>query len=214
MQKQILICVFLFITGSIFSQQLYLEYGVTVSSFDYENSQSESLENLLSESNNYIGMGYRDNINEAKTVFLSIGATYNGYGAVGSDRTLDNYFEWDVSYLGLNAGLDVKLFQSRDFLFYLKGSVSQEFLIRGNQTINRQVYNLVGEDEFNSNLFFVKGSLGMQYPISRNTAVFANYTYGKSILLSSGESEEKLKLNTHQFGIGLIISLPNCNCDF
>ena len=60
----------------------------------------------------------------------------------------------------------------------------------------------------------VKGSLGMQYPISRNTAVFANYTYGKSILLNSGESEEKLKLNTHQFGIGLIISLPNCNCDF
>jgi hypothetical protein len=44
--------------------------------------------------------------------------------------------------------------------------------------------------------------------------VFANYTYGKSILLNSGESEEKLKLNTHQFGIGLIISLPNCNCDF
>jgi len=214
MNKPLIYALIFLMSIATYGQQLYFEYGATISVFDYKNSQGQPLDNLLSESNNYIGMGYRDNINAEKTLFFSIGATYNGYGAVGSDRTLDNFFEWDVTYLGINAGLDIRLFQSRDFTFYFKGSVAEEFLIRGNQTINKQVYNLVGEDEFNNNILFVRGSLGMQYPISRNTAVFANYTYGKTMLLNSGKNEEQLKLNTHQFGIGFIISLPSCNCDF
>lgn len=214
MNKKLVIILILAMSMATYGQQLYVEYGATISSFDYKNSQGQSLDNLLSESNNYFGMGYRDNLNLDKTLFISIGATLSGYGAVGSDRTLDNYFEWDVTYLGINAGLDIKLFQTRDFTFYFKGSIAEEFLIRGNQTINKQVYDLVGEDEFNNNIFFVRGSLGMQYPISRNTALFANYTYGKTIVLNSGKNEETLKLNTHQFGIGFIISLPSCNCDF
>lgn len=214
MNKKLVFILILSMSMATYGQQLYVEYGATISSFDYKNSQGQSLDNLLSESNNYFGMGYRDNLNPDKTLFISVGATLSGYGAVGSDRTLDNYFEWDVTYLGINAGLEIRLFQTRDFTFYLKGSIAEEFLIRGNQTINKQVFDLVGEEEFNNNIFFVRGSLGMQYPISRNTALFANYTYGKTMLLNSGKNEETLKLNTHQFGIGFIISLPSCNCDF
>lgn len=214
MKKLLLITITFLMWITSYSQQMYMEYGTTVSSFDYQNSQGLTIDNLLSQSKTYLGMGYRDNINNAKTLFLSIGASYSGYGTIGSDARLDNYFEWDVAYLGINVALDIKLFQLRDFAFYLKGFIAEEFLIRGNQTINNQVYNLVGEDEFNSNIFFVRGGLVMQYPISRNTAIYANYNYGKTILLNSGISEEKLKLNAHQFGIGFIISLPSCNCDF
>ncbi|AUP77774.1 outer membrane beta-barrel protein [Flavivirga eckloniae] len=214
MKRQLLISLVLIFSISGYSQQLYMEYGTTVSSFDYKNSQGQPLDNLLSQSKSYIGMGYRHNINEAKTLFLSLGASYSGYGAIGSDNRLDNYFEWDVNYLGVKAGLDIHLFRLRDFSFFFKGAIASEFLIRGNQTINNQVYDLVGEDEFNNNIFFIKGGLGMQYPISNNTAIFANYTYGKTVLLNSGISAEKLNLNAHQFGIGFIINLPNCNCDF
>lgn len=213
MKKQLAFAIIYIFSISIFSQQLYLEYGANVSSFDYENSQGIALDNMLSQSKSYLGMGYRDNINTGKTLFFSVGASYSSYGAIGSDIRLDNYFEWDVSYLGVAAGLDIKLFQLREFVFYLKGGVETAFLVRGNQTINNQVYNLVGEDEFNNNIFFVKGSFGVQYPISRNTNIFANYTYGKTVLMNSAVSEETLKLNAHQFGFGFIISLPNCNCD-
>ncbi|MDO5972096.1 outer membrane beta-barrel protein [Flavivirga aquimarina] len=213
MKKQLLLNLIFISSISGFAQQLYIEYGSNVLSFDYKNSQGMPLDNLLPQSKTYLGMGYRDNINREKTLYLSLGATYNGYGAIGSDLRLDNYFEWDVSYLGVTAGLDIKLFQLNDFLFYIKGAIATEFLIRGNQTINNQVYNLVGEDEFNSSIFFIKGSLGMQYPISRSTAIFANYTFGKTVLINSDTSEETLKLNAHQFGFGFIINLPNCNCD-
>jgi len=196
------------------SQQIYAEAGTTVSSFHYKNSQGQPLENLLSKPNTYFGMGYRDVLNDRRTLHLSIGAVYNGYGAIGSDRVLDNYFEYDVTYIGLVTGLDYRLFRLRDFSFFIKGTVSVEFLLRGTQTINNQVFNLAGEDQFNQTVFFGRAGAGMQHPISDSTLFFANYTYGKTVLIGQGNAagQEELKLATHQFGIGIIISLPMCNC--
>lgn len=212
--KHIIFVTLLVVTSLGFGQQLYMEYGTAISSFDYKNSQGQPLDNLLSKSKSYYGMGYRRDIKSDKTLFLSIGATYNSYGAIGSESSVDNYFEWDVSYLGLKVGLDYKVFELRELMFFVKGSVATEFLVRGNQTINNDVYNLVGEEEFNNTLFFFRGGIEMQYPISNSTAIFAGYSYGKSVLISSSESAEKLKLNAHQFGVGFIINLPNCFCSF
>ncbi len=209
-----ILTVVLLINFSCFCQQLYFELGTTISSFDYENSQGRPLDNLLSKSESYYGMGYRQTINNSKTLFLSLGASYNNYGAIGSEGTVDNYFEWDVSYLGLKAGLGIKLFELRDLTFLANVSMATEFLIRGNQTINNDVFNLVGEEEFNNTIFFFRGGVEMQYPISRSTAIFVGYSYGKSILISSGVNSETLKLNAHQFGLGFIINLPRCYCSY
>lgn len=197
-----------------YSQQLFVELGKSNSGFDYKNSQGQPLDNLLSKSNTYMEIGYRDVLNKNQTLYLSVAAIYSGYGAIGSDRVLNNYFEWDVSYLGLNTGLDVRLFRLRDFSFFLRGRVSVEYLIRGTQTLNDQVYNLVGEAEFNNYIFFTRAGLAMQYPISRSTALVAGYTYGKTVLINGNKTsdQESLKLNNHQFGIGFVVNLPSCNC--
>lgn len=205
---------FLLISNLCFCQQLSFEFGTTVSSFDYENSQGRPLNNLLSKSKSYFGMGYRQTINQSKSLFFSLGATYNSYAAIGSEASVDNYFEWDVSYLGVKGGLGIKLFELRDLSFYANVSVASEFLIRGNQTINNDVFNLVGEEEFNNNILFLRGGVEMHYPISRSTAIFVSYSYGKSVLINSGKNAEKLNLNAHQFGLGFIINLPKCYCSY
>ncbi|MCK8479616.1 outer membrane beta-barrel protein [Psychroserpens algicola] len=213
--RHVLLLVFCFVvTLQLSGQQLFVEIGKSTSGFDYKNSSGEPLDNLLSKPNTYMEIGYRDVLNKNKTLFLSLGVMYNGYGAIGSDPILDNYFEWDVTYLGLNTGLDMRLFRLRDFSFYLRGRVSVEYLIRGTQTLNNQVFNLVGEDEFNNYIFFARAGFGMQYPISRNTSLIASYIYGKTVLIDGNKTldQESLKLNNHQFGFGLIISLPSCNC--
>ncbi|WP_152593030.1 hypothetical protein [Jejuia pallidilutea] len=119
-----------------------------------------------------------------------------------------------MSYLGIKAGTDIKLFQWNDLMFFANGSIASEFLIRGTQTINNDVFNLVGEEEFNNNILFLRAGVSMQYPISTRAAIVAGYNYGSSILINSGISAEKLTLNAHQFGIGFIINLPTCYCDF
>lgn len=213
-KKYTILAVVLCFSVSCFCQQLYFEFGTTVSSFDYENSQGQPLDNLLSKSKTYYGMGYRQRINTSNTLFLSLGASYNNFGAIGSEGSVDNYFEWDVSYLGLEAGLGIKLFQLRDLTFLANVSAAYEFLIRGNQTINNDVFNLVGEEEFNNTIFFLRAGVEMQYPISRSTAIFVGYTYGTSVLINSTENAEKLNLNAHQFGLGFIINLPKCYCSY
>lgn len=214
MKNILLVLLFIGCASYGYSQQLYMEYGSTISSFDYKNSRGERLNNLLAQSKSYFGMGYRHPLNKAKTIFLRGGINYNNYGAIGSESSVDNYFAWDVSYLGIKGGTDVKLFQWNDLVFFANGSVASEFLVRGNQTINNDVFNLVGEEEFNNNILFLRAGISMQYPISSSTAIVAGYNYGSSILISSGISAEKLKLNAHQFGIGFIINLPTCYCDF
>lgn len=214
MNKLLLFLIVVGVSLHSYSQQLYMEYGSTISSFDYKNSRGQRLNNLLAQSKSYFGMGYRHVLNNSKTVFLRGGLSYNNYGAIGSESSVDNYFAWDVSYLGLKAGIDVKLFRLNDLVFFANGSVASEFLVRGNQTINNDVFNLVGEEEFNNNILFLRAGLSMQYPISNSTAIVARYSYGSSILVNSGISAEKLKLNAHQFGIGFIINLPTCYCDF
>lgn len=198
------------------SQQLFTEFGKTMSAFDYKNSLGEPLDNLLSKPNFYMKMGYRDVLNSDETLHITLGTTYNGYGAIGSDRTLDNFFEWDVTYLGFEAGLDYRLFRMREFSFYLKGLASIEFMIQGTQTVNNQVFNLVGEEEFNNTIFFLRGGVMMTYPIARNTLIIANYTLGKTALLDKDNStdNEELKFMSHQFGFGIIINLPSCNCPY
>ena len=214
--KHILIMVFMVSFMNTYSQQIFAEFGKNSSYFDYTNSSGGELDNLFSKSNTYIGFGYRDVINRDKTLFVSIGVNYQKYGAIGSDRTLDNFFEWEISYAGLQAAVDYRIFRLRDFSFYFKGSVSGEFLIEGTQTVNNQVFNLVGEDEFNSYFFFLKGGLMVTYPLSRTAFLTANYSFGKSTQLNEGNSEDKEKLNlqVHQFGIGFIINLPYCNCPY
>ena len=215
MVKGYVILVFvLLISFSCFCQQLYFELGTTISSFDYENSQGQPLDNLLSKSKSYYGMGYRQSINRSNTLFVSLGASYTNYGAIGSEASIDNYFEWDVSYLGVKAGLGIKILELGDLTFLGNVSIASEFLIRGNQTINNDVFDLVGEEEFNNSIFFFRGGIEMQYPLSRSTAIFAGYTYGKSVLISTPDVGETLKLNAHQFGLGIIINLPRCNCDY
>jgi len=207
-----LICFLLALT--VYSQQLYLETGKSISSFNYTDSNGNSIENLQSKSNTYLNMGYRDNLNHDKTLFINIGLSYSDYGAIGSDPILEHFFEWDASFLGLQTGLDFRVFRLRDFSFYIKGRATVEHLIRGTQTINNQVFNLVGEKQFNNNIFFLKVGFGMQYPISRSTSVFANYFFGKTVLIDQSKTpdQETLKFNNHQLGIGLIINLPSCNC--
>ncbi|TCK68750.1 outer membrane protein with beta-barrel domain [Winogradskyella wandonensis] len=212
--KLVSLLAFLLVSLPSVSQQLYFELGTTISAFDYENSQGQPLDNLISTSKSYYGMGYRQSINPAETMFLNVGLSYNNYGAIGSEASVDNFFEWDVSYLGLKAGLGIKLFQVRDLTFLANLTVAPEFLIRGTQTINNSVFNLVGEEEFNNTILFFRGGIQMQYPVSSSTAITAGYSYGQSALINSGDTRETLNLNAHQFGIGFIINLPSCNCDF
>lgn len=205
MMRKLLLFVALFVcVNTLLSQQLFIETGKTISSFDYENSFGETLGNLHSSNHTYLGLGYRKSV-WTKRLFLNLNASYNGYGAIGSDEALDNYFEWDLSYLGAGFGFDYEFYKPGKFTFFVKTTANAEFLIQGTQTLNNQVYSLPGETDFDTAIYAFRGGLGLQYKVSETLTVFNQYMYGFTGTFKNIEG--KLKINSHNFGLGLLINI-------
>jgi len=210
--KKLLLISFLIVGFSVSAQGVYVEAGKVDSTFDFTNSQGESLDNLQHTTQNYVEAGYRREI-LTEGLNVSLGLNYNSYGSVGSDNTLNNFFEWDVDYLGLTLGFDYTLFNIQDLAFHLKATSSLEFLVQGTQTINNQVINLIDIEEFDDNAIFFRGGVGLSYPLTENSSVYLQYLYGESLGLNDDNggntSQEELRIQTHMVGIGMRISIPS-----
>jgi len=190
-----------------FSQEILTETGISFTSFDFKNSQGEELNNLQPTTNNFISLGYRHNVlNEV--LHIVGGFSFNKYGAIGSDNDINLFYEWETSYLGIYLGLDVKVFSTEKVSFYLRGTTSSEFLLQGTQTINNQVFDLKGVEEFDSSTFFFRGGAIVEYSISDNLSIYTQYKYGQST--ENGDTE-KLKYISSEIGVGLVIKLKSKN---
>lgn len=209
MKKNILV-LFFFLATTAFSQQIYMEAGKTISSFDYKNSQGERLDNLQGTSNSFMSVGYRSKslVEKANILF---GVSYVGYGAVGSDDSVGNYMEWDINYLEFNTGLDYELFKIKRSTFYLKGTTAIGFLAQGIQIINNRVINLKNEDDFDKIIFDFRGGFGFLQSISSNLSFYVQYMHGKSLMLKTGTTvtsdNEVLRYVNDKVSFGLLIDI-------
>jgi chemotaxis protein MotB len=204
MRKLLLCAAFLISTNSLISQELYLESGKTIVSFDYYNELGVTLDNIHASSHTFLTVGFRKNL-WTEHLYYNANASFNGYGAIGSDRAFDNYFEWDLNYLGIGFGLDYQFYRPGNFSFYIKAFASVEFLIQGTQTLNNQVYNLYREKDFDGAMFNLRPGLGVQYKISENLTVFSQYTYGVSNTFKNISGN--LKIKTDNVGIGVLLNI-------
>jgi hypothetical protein len=214
--KKIFCCLLIILPAiSLSSQQIYLEAGKVISSFAYKDSEGNPPEDLKGTIQGCFGLGYRFAINNSAW-HLSFEVSNNNYGATNSDQSLGNYSEWDVSYLGLNVGIDYEFLKPdiynadrQGFSFYLKGLIATEFLLSGKQKINSQVFDLKGVEEFDQPVYFLKAGTGLNYYITRNNVVFVQYMFGRSILIGDHSGQEQLHYNTHTLSLGFSIRLFN-----
>ena len=202
---------------SLNSQSIFIENGKSISGFEFENSQQEPLENLHTKTKTYISIGYEHELKKVNNLSIQLGLTHNSYGANGSDNVFNNYFEWNVDYLGLQSMLKYIVIDKYDWDIFLRLGASAEFFLKGNQTINNQVLNLKGVEEFDNIPVFIRTGLGASYRISTNTRLYISYSYGQSFELNDDsnnssasnqqQSKEALKILNNQLGLGLIFHL-------
>jgi hypothetical protein len=165
----------------------------------------------------YISIGYEHELKKVNNLSIQLGLTHNSYGANGSDGVFNNYFEWNVDYLGLQSMLKYIVIDKYDWDIFLRLGASAEFFLKGNQTINNQVLNLKGVEEFDNIPIFIRTGLGASYRISTNTKLYISYSYGQSFELNDNsnnssaanqqQSKEALKILNNQLGLGLIFRL-------
>lgn len=204
MKKITLLLVLFAATNLATAQQLYIEGGKTLSSFDYKNSQGISLDNLQATNHSYMEMGYRNEL-FLKNLNFSAGLNYSGYGAIGSDNAFGNFMEWEANYVGLNVVLDYHLLKIRKAGFYLKGGISSAFFVQGTQTLNNSVIDLKNNEDFDTTLFTLQAGAGFSHPISEKLSFYVQYMHGESLDMASGDAE--LKFISDNVGFGLLIDI-------
>ncbi|MEZ7498329.1 outer membrane beta-barrel protein [Flavobacterium sp. Arc3] len=204
MKKITLVLLLIAATNFAVAQQLYVEGGKSLTSFDYKNAQGNSLDNLQATTHSFMSIGYTEQL-FTKNLKLSLGANYAGYGAIGSDDVVGNFMEWDVNYAGLNAGLDYKLFNIKKASVFVKAGMSAAFFVQGSQTLNNSVIDLKNNDDFNSTLITMQIGAGFSHPISENLSFYVQYLYGKSSDMASGNAE--LRIESNNIGFGLLIDI-------
>uniref|UniRef100_UPI00404A05E2 hypothetical protein n=1 Tax=Fulvivirga sp. TaxID=1931237 RepID=UPI00404A05E2 len=210
MKKRIGILFFLLLASTVVdAQQFYVEAAKTLSSFDYRNTSGNALKDLQPASKNYFAIGVRNKLVEK--VHFNFGFSYAGYGAIGHHAPTGSFMEWDLNYLEGNFGLDCEVFKMSRLSVYLKGISSIGLLTDGVQTLNNNVYDLKGHDDFKVPMINGKIGAGYIYQISSDFSVYSQYTYSKSLKIKSISSNEvrteELIIDGSQFLFGLLFQL-------
>jgi len=200
------------------SQQLYLEMGKTHTKFDYQNTDGSGLKGVVNKTDNFMALGYSHAI--AKSRWSAFGGlNYNTYSATSSDALLDNYFEWNFTYLGVNAGMGYEIFKPKDmacdwkgFTVKLKGGMGAEFMLEGSQIVNLRVTDLKEIAPYDAPVYYLRGGVQVNYYLSKKLVLFGQYTYSQSlrleeILYGPLVYHEELKFNSQSFGFGVTYSI-------
>ncbi len=204
----LIICT-LFVISASHAQQIYLETGLGISNFEFTNNEVQSLEGLQGKTKNYIAAGYKHPF-FVKGLHISAGVIYDQYGASGSNNALDLSYEWDVQYLGLDAGFDFDFLQTGDWSFFVNVHGSGELLVKGTQRLNNQVIDVKEVEEFDDTAYFLRTGGGFSFSISERSSLYLRYTYGYGFPLNDNNNSQvtELKINSHHIGIGAIIKIP------
>jgi hypothetical protein len=197
-------------------QQVYIETGAVVSSFDYKNSEGKELERLYGGNHLLLKAGYHA-VTTVERLNYSIGIRYAGYKAEGCDVILGNYFSWDTKYIGLDLGLDYDVFKKTlssgsqsDMTGYIKLTATPEFMTQGTQIINKQVYDLHGTEQFKYPFIFARGGAGLRYSVSRLIEIYGEYLVGYGFAMKKEKDDkEKLKIFNQNFSFGILVNLPS-----
>ncbi len=200
------ISVFFISIATLNAQELFIEGGKSITSFSFKDVLFDELDNLRSTNHNYIDLGYRGKLFGEQVQFIG-GLGLHTYGSIGSDNTLNNYFEWETTYASIQGGIDIKVIQAKSFSFHVRATVAPEFLMQGTRILNNEVLDIKGREDFDTPIIFLRGAASFEYKVNPSIAAFLQYRYGQGTQLNKSESGGELTYFSQDFGLGLIFSL-------
>jgi hypothetical protein len=187
------------------AQELYLDGGKSITTFNFKDALSNELNDLQSTNHSYVDVGYRGKL-FTESIFFVAGLGVNSYGAVGND-SFGNYLDWETTYASLYLGIDAEIFKIKAFSFHLKGTLGPEVMLQGTQTLNNLVFDILNEQDFDTPFVFIRGAASFEYNVSETIAVFFQYRFGRGSQINNNESGADLTYISNDYGIGLIFKL-------
>ncbi len=193
-----------------FAQKASIHYCQNLTKFDYKDSNGYSNPNLRGDSGSAFEIEYEMPLKKYKKIDLSkfnytFGISFDHYNAKGGD--LNNSYNWKTSYIGVNNNLSYCVYQyGEDLKLIANGGFGFATIIKGEQSINGVVYNIIKEKEFSGIMIKPFAGIDISYQLTENIQLKLGYTLSRSMRLFN-KNDEKLAFNNNQVQLGLYFPL-------
>ena len=210
--KRLIIIILLGCSSFLFSQNIFLNTGVNLTTYDYKNSSGGSSENVLSSNGMFYELGYSVPLDFSKRsrgwgrysrMQFETSFTLNDYNATGGN-SLDNY-DWKSQYAGLRTGVEYMVFPNNTVTLSVEGSFGFETLLNGKQKIGGETFNLKDSEEFNGLFITPKFGLNAVYNVTEDVGLSGGLHFSKALSMKGESRNENLQFNNTHFSFGITI---------
>ena len=210
--KRLIIIIFLGCSSFLFSQNIFLNTGVNLTTYEYKNSRGGSSENVLSSNGMFYELGYSVPLDFSKRsrgwgrysrMQFKTSFTLNDYNATGGN-SLDNY-DWKSQYAGLRTGIEYMVFPNNTVTLSVEGSFGFETLLNGKQKIGGETFNLKDSEEFNGLFITPKFGLNAVYNVTEDVGLSGGLHFSKALSMKGESRNENLQFNNTHFSFGITI---------
>jgi hypothetical protein len=202
----------LFIYSLTFSQGdskvQFIEFsaGKTHSTLLFKDDAGVKNENISFKSGNTANLSL--GIALAEKHMLRPELNYMEVGAIGDFASVP--VTWKLNYLGLGTSYLYEIIGKENFSLRAGALVRFDYLMKAQQTIGIQRYNLNQEQALKRASIFSSLVVNPSYSISENTAIFGEYRFGMGILQIEKEElldNQKTRSLSQSLSVGLRINL-------
>lgn len=206
MKKTYVLSLLLVLTVTSFSQsKVSVNLGQTFSKFRFRDSQGNEDPNMTFVVKNSYGLAYENLLYKGWFIRPEIG--YKNLGAQSYSNNTN--LLWDLHYIDLSAGGGY-MFLTKSIRPYVGASMYVSYLLKANETIGSDSYNLIANNALKKFDFGVNVFTGVKYRIENNIDIFVECRWSNGLLqldnnLNGGSKE--LYNNATSFHVGVVFDL-------
>lgn len=191
MKQLTLVGIFLFSILTVNAQGYYFNLGQNFTKYDYKNSIGQRNPNIQSDNGLMVDFGFQWIFPSNEKWQYKTGLSFQQFNASGNNTTSD--FSWNTSYLGIQNSLSYAVYTSNggEVAVNLNGGFTGSTIVKGEQIINYNRYNLIKNEEFKG--LFIQPHIGIEneFHINDYIKIGLGYRFSKAFRINS-ESKESL----------------------
>jgi opacity protein-like surface antigen len=208
--NKIFICLFLFISSSILSQnakgltEFNINIGTILSSFYYQDVNGDANEDIRYRNGKTYSLNFGFKLGQKHKLCPEL--IYQEFGA---NSTYDSSpMEWTLNYLGMGIGYSYLAFNTESFSISPSLYMHVNYMSRGTQMIGENQYDLREQDLFKPFDLTTSLNLNTRFKVMDKLQINLDYRYVFGLSnIENTNGDEKTKNKGHLATIGLTFNL-------
>ena len=191
------------ITGSLYSQNIYLKTGLNNTSYKYTSSSGERSSTIQSELGKAYDIGYNFPIGDRSGFSYDVGFVLNEYNAIVGVPNAN--LKWKTGYVGIQSTILYPIVTLDKFSIEAKVGGGVNTIVYGKEEVDGVVYDIRKNNDFDGAVFHVL--LGLQTSLMASEYCHLSFGYNYSSTINTQKKPQTFSLKTNQIMFGIYFTI-------